>query len=240
MTAPIQRMPKPGEPTHNIFGKLDPQWCLEQCKYIVNELPRTEKSNASGKFFDTYEQWKFHKSSNLPIMQKFREELEKHLPEWEKIYGRKPRLDFFILAYTKDSTKEMSIWHTDKYFYDGQFHLTVQGNANIETEKETIFLDNGTLWYLNGTTYKHKINANKEPIERYELCCPIYQQEKHIDVLMSCVKGDNKLVYANEDFKKMANTEKKGVEEAVKRGTASSVLSENKGRHIANMSEYCD
>ena len=63
MTAPIQRIPKPGEPTHNIFGKLDPKWCLEQCKYIVNELPRTEKSNASGKFFNTYEQWKFHKSS---------------------------------------------------------------------------------------------------------------------------------------------------------------------------------
>jgi hypothetical protein len=57
---------------------------------------------------------------------------------------------------------------------------------------------------------------------------------------MSCVKGDNKLVYANDDFKKMANAEKKGVEEAVKRGTASSVLSENEGQHIANMSEYCD
>ena len=57
---------------------------------------------------------------------------------------------------------------------------------------------------------------------------------------MSCVKGDNKLVYANDDFKKMANAEKKGVEDAVKRGTASSVLSENQGRHIANMSEYCD
>ena len=101
------------EPTHNTFGKLDAQWCLEQCKYIVNELPRTEKSNASGKFFNTYEQWKFHKSSNLPIMKKFREELEKHLPEWEKIYNRKPRIDFFILAYTKDSSKEISIWHTD-------------------------------------------------------------------------------------------------------------------------------
>ena len=24
------------EPTHNTFGKLDAQWCLEQCKYIVN------------------------------------------------------------------------------------------------------------------------------------------------------------------------------------------------------------
>ena len=25
------------------------QWCLEQCKYIVNELFRIEKSNASGR-----------------------------------------------------------------------------------------------------------------------------------------------------------------------------------------------
>ena len=225
------------EPTHNIFGKLDAQWCLEQCKYIVNELPRTEKSNASGKFFNTYEQWKFHKSSNLPIMKKFREELEKHLPEWEKIYKRKPRIDFFILAYTKDSTKDISIWHTDKYFYDGQFHLTVQGNANIETEKETIFLDNGTLWYLNGTTYKHKINTNKESIERYELCCPIYQHQKHIDSLMSCVKDDTKLVYPNNEFKKMTNTEKKGVEQSIKEGKASSVLSENEGQHIASWSD---
>ena len=170
-------------------------------------------------------------------MKKFREELEKHLPEWEKIYNRKPRIDFFILAYTKDSSKEISIWHTDKYFYDGQFHLTVQGNANIETEKETIFLDNGTLWYLNGTTYKHKINSNKESIERYELCCPIYQHQKHIDTLMTCVKDNTKLVYPNNNFKKMTNTEKLGVEQSIKEGKASSVLTENKGQHIANWSD---
>ena len=53
---------------------------LEQCKYIVNELPRTEKSNASNKFL-IHTNNKFHKSSNLPIMKKFREELEKHLPQ---------------------------------------------------------------------------------------------------------------------------------------------------------------
>ena len=224
------------EPTHNIFGKLDAKWCLEQCRYIVDKLPRTQVSNTSGKFFNTYEQWQFHKSSNLPIMKKFNEELEKHLPEWEKIYNRKAHINFFNLAYTKDSTKEMSIWHLDRYFYDGQFHLTVQGNANIETEKETLWLENGTLWYLNGSIYKHKININNEPIERFELCCPIYQHQKHVDTLMSCVKDDTKLVYPNDEFKKMVTTEKLVVEKSIKVGKSRSIFSENKGQHSADWS----
>jgi len=69
------------------------------------------------------------------------------------------------------------------------------------------------------------------------LCCPIYQHQKHIDALMTCLKDDTKLIYPNNEFKKMTNTEKKGVEKSIKEGKASSVLSENKGQHIANWSD---
>ena len=54
---------------------------------------------------------------------------------------------------------------------------------------------------------------------------------------MSCVKDDTKLVYPNDEFKKMVNTEKKGVEQSIKEGKASSVLSENEGQHIASWSD---
>ena len=54
---------------------------------------------------------------------------------------------------------------------------------------------------------------------------------------MSCVKDETKLVYPNDEFKKMVNTEKQGVEKSIKEGKASSVLNENKGKHIANWSD---
>ena len=52
-------------PTHTIFDKFDPKWCLEQCKYIINNFPMTE-SDISGKFFHTYKTCIFIKQVNCP------------------------------------------------------------------------------------------------------------------------------------------------------------------------------
>lgn len=213
------------QPVYTIFDNLDPEWCLEQCRWVTENFPMTEKGNGSGKFHDNYFCWHFHKTSEVPIVKKFVEVMEANVDKFKDIYERDCIPNWISIAYTVDDSKEICVWHKDKYFFDGQYHLTVKGNANIAVKHEdesveNIFLPNGTIWYFNGSRYLHTINQGQGQ-ERFEVCCPINQRTlpqkyhamsrdkwKHVD-------GTNE--YYREMYKHVA----KGVEEAVKRGTAS-------------------
>ena len=215
-------------PTHTIFDKFDPKWCLEQCKYIINNFPMTESSNISGKFFHTYKTWHFHKTSQLPIIKEFTQVVDKHAVEFEKIYQKPLEVDWIVLAYTSDDSEEMSVWHKDRYYLDGQFHVTVQGNANIDVDTgENIFhlqVPNGTVWYLNATHYYHKICPGSGN-ERFELCAPVNMRPELREWKLKAnpndkwqhVKGDNPEYIKFKEF--LVN----GQEQAVKKGTASNI-----------------
>ena len=215
-------------PTHTIFDSIDPDWCLSECRKIISDLPMTESSNISGKFFHTYKTWHFHKTSQLPIIKAFVEFTEKHREEFEKIYNKPLEIDWIVLAYTSDDSEEMSVWHKDRYYLDGQFHITVQGNANIDIdtgkEKFNLKVPNGTVWYLNATHYYHKIcpgNGN----ERFELCAPVnmrpeirkWKLKANPNDRIQLVNGDN------EEYMKLKQWLVSGQEEAVKAGTASNI-----------------
>lgn len=214
-------------PTHTIFDKLESNWCLEECKQIVQNFPMTESSNSSGKFYHTYKCWHFHKTSQVPIIKTFAENILKHSEEFEKIYNKPLNIDFIVLAYTSNNSEEMSVWHKDRHFMDGQFHISVQGNGNIdvkETEDEiiNITVPNGTLWYLNATHYFHKIRPG-EGIERFELCAPVNMRPEHRDWKIKAVTNDKwrHISGDNPEYTKFRKHIAQGVKEAVIRGTAS-------------------
>jgi len=213
-------------PTHTIFNKLNPDWCLEQAQWIVKNIPMTESSNSSGKFFHTYRCWHLHKTSEIPIIKEMNRLIEEQSKQFEEIYNRAPKTDFFILAHTIDDSKEMCVWHKDRYFFNGQYHITIKGNANISVDDgkdiHNIDVPNGTMWYMNGTEYKHKINTGTGT-ERFELCAPISQRPEHVKVKIKGVVN-NKWKYIDTSSEEYNNFRKKlaeGVEDAVKRGTAS-------------------
>ena len=120
----------------------------------------------------------------------------------------------------------MCVWHKDRYFFNGQYHVTIKGNANIsvdnEKEIENISVPNGTMWYLNGTEYKHKINTGTGT-ERFELLAPVSPRPEHVKIRLKQVV-DNKWKYIDSTSEEYINFRRKlaeGVEDAVKRGTAS-------------------
>ena len=213
-------------PTHTIFDKLDPDWCLEQAQWIVNNLPMTETSNSSGKFYHNYRCWHFFKDSEVPIVKEMVRLIQEQAKQFEEIYRRVPIPNFFVLAHTIDDSEEMCVWHKDRYFFNGQYHCTIKGNANISVddgkEVHNINLPNGTVWYINASEYLHKINTGTGN-ERFELCAPMNQRPEHVDMKLKGVVN-NKWRYIdgnNEDYNNFRRGIAKGVEEAVKRGTAS-------------------
>ena len=140
-------------PTHTIFDKLDPDWCLEQAQWIIDNLPMTETSNSSGKFYHNYRCWHFFKDSEVPLIKEMVRLIQEQAKQFEEIYRRVPIPNFFVLAHTIDDSKEMCVWHKDRYFFNGQYHCTIKGNANISVddgkEVHNINLPNGTVWYLS-------------------------------------------------------------------------------------------
>jgi|TARA_R110000868_G_scaffold385262_2_gene653058 hypothetical protein len=215
-------------PTHTIFDSFDSQWCLDQCQQIINDFPMTESSNISGKFFHTYKTWHFHKTSQIPIIKEFNNVVEKHKHQFEKVYNKPLEIDWVVLAYTSDDSEEMSVWHKDRYYLDGQFHITVQGNANIDVDKDgevfNLQIPNGTAWYLNATHYYHKICPGVGN-ERFELTAPVnmrpalreWKLKANPNDKWQHVKGDNP------EYVKYKEFLVKGQEQAVRDGTASNI-----------------
>ena len=214
-------------PTHKVFAELDPKWCLEQARWIVDNIPMTETSNSSGKFHHNYRCWHFHKTSEVPLIASMVHLIEKHSSEFEEAFGHAPIPNFFVLAQTLDDSEEMCVWHKDRYFFNGQYHCTIQGNANISVDPgdgniEVIDLPNGSVWFLNASNYMHKINTGNGS-ERFELCAPMNQRQEHVDMKLKAV-SNNRWRYIDgndETYTQFRADIAKGVEEAVQRGTAS-------------------
>ncbi len=177
------------EPTHLNFSELDPAWCLSEAREIIHKIPLFQKSNGSGKFFSNYWSWHFHKDSQQPLIKKFVASLLEQQDIFQKTFGRPLDLNFIHLSYVEDAAQETCIFHRDGYFWNGQCHLTILGNANIEVqnenETETLIQKNGRLWYLNGTKYLHRIKPTFG--ERFELLAPVSERPEDVQAKLACV-----------------------------------------------------
>jgi|TARA_B100000959_G_scaffold120492_1_gene126584 hypothetical protein len=158
---------------------IDPDFALQQAKWIRKHFDPYPLSTAydkkAGRFYSNYKNYFFHKTSSIPLIQQYVKILTRHKDVFEKLYNRPMQIDWVYLAYTEDSSKEMGTNHYDsEVFWDGQFHCTIQGNANIvmydNTLENLITCKNGTIWYLNATEYIHKIKPSHG--ERFELNVP--------------------------------------------------------------------
>lgn len=178
---------------------VDPleKWAQE----IIRTLPASESANSSGKFFKTYRCWHFYKDSSHPLIRFFYNASQKFQNEFEDRYQRRLNLDFIILSFVEDSSKEICIWHKDGYFFNGQLHLTVLGNANIEIEVdssvELLKMPNGSFWYLNGSSYRHRIRPSQGP--RIEICAPVDQKPEDVRIKKQALShGGLQLVDGND------------------------------------------
>ncbi len=185
------------EPTHMIFSQsVDPEWALNEARWIVDNLPPSDYANASGKFFKNYIQWSFHKTSSQPLIKKFAEILEASKEEFRKIYNRNLDFEFIYLAYVKDIAQECSIWHRDYFLINGQAHLSILGNGDLlcydyNDQLHNIKVPNGTCWFVNGSNFTHKINTGVG--ERFEICSPISPRKEIVEPRMLGIKPDDPL-----------------------------------------------
>jgi len=173
------------EPTYTNISNFDADWCLDQCYQIINTCPIFEKSNNSGKFFRNYHTYRFYIDSEIPIIKKFVETLNNFSEIFCTTYPDKQYyLGYVYLAHTINSNEKICVWHKDKTYFDGQFHITVKGNAKIKVQdgsiESKIYVDNGTVWYLNGSKYLHTIESSDG--ERFELLAPNAPRKRGLDL----------------------------------------------------------
>jgi len=178
------------EQPYLMLDQIDAQWCLKQGREIVSTLPMFERSNTSGKFYRNYECWHFYRDSQNPLIQEFMRLCERHRAHFESVYQRPLQIDYVILGYTQDSSQEMCIDHKDGFYFDGQMHLTLLGNAHIrvlaeDNQPELIHVPNGSFWYLNSSRYVHKIVPTQG--ERFELCAAVSYRRDLVEKLKSAV-----------------------------------------------------
>lgn len=182
------------------FDMLDPQWCLDQAESIISKYPYSERSNVSGKFFKNYQGWIFHKTSSLSLIQTFGKFCQKYADSFKEQFSKKLEVEFIRLNLVEDASEEICIWHKDGYFFDGQMHLTVLGNACVEVQNnnkiEFLHFPNGTFWYLNGSRYYHRIVPTKG--RRIEICAPISPRRESVKIMKKAlVKSPEKRVDGN-------------------------------------------
>ncbi len=161
------------------LDRIDSDFALQQAQWIKKHFDpyplSTAYSKDSGRFYSNYKNYYFHKSSDIPLIQHCIKILNTHKDVFEKLYNRPMQIDWVYLAYTKDSSEEMGTDHYDsEVFWNGQFHCTIQGNANILVYnggiQNIITAYTGSLWYLNSTEHIHKIKPTHG--ERFELLMP--------------------------------------------------------------------
>ena len=82
---------------------------------------------------------------------------------YQEIYNREPKPFMYRFSYVEDDSEPMCAWHQDRFYFNGQFHCSVQGNGRVEVDNgnEIVLAEvpNGTVWYLNGTEYRHRIKT---------------------------------------------------------------------------------
>lgn len=176
------------------FDKINAtKWCERQARLIVSKYPFTAAGNSSGKFFKNYKCWHFHKSSSLPLIQIFAELCEKHTHSFKSRFKKSLGIEFIVLTYIEDASIESCIWHKDGYFFDGQMHLTILGNASIEiktkhNESKHLRFPNGSFWYLNGSQYQHRISPF--PGERLEICAPVNPFREGLNMQLRAIESE--------------------------------------------------
>lgn len=180
-------------PTNKKFGKLDPEFCMEQAHWIIKNIPCFEQD-------DIARVWRFHVDSEVPLLREAAEHIKKCATGFDKVFRRSPKVTFFVFTETlKD--REETVWFKDKVSW-GQFHFAISGGSNIlidnGTKVNTIKVDDGSAWYLNSADYMHRINE-MNGAERLELYAPLNQTQTFINDKMPMVV-DNKWKYLKQDI----------------------------------------
>lgn len=176
------------------IGNLDPQWLRTRVQEILDGYPPTDYGNNSGKFYKNYETYWFHKSSSLELIQNFVSQVENFSSRFKEIYSRELEIEFLFLSRIRDSSVPASLFHKDGYFWNGIFHLTIEGQSNIDycfnpevcnpneiqpTDIKNLKFESGHIWYFNSTPFYHKIGLGEG--ERLELCAPCSMHPSYIE-----------------------------------------------------------
>ena len=183
-------------PTHITIGSIDPDYALTETKKILENFPMTERSNACGKFHRNYCTWQFHISSNLPIIKEINQIIFGD-KSYQEIYNREPKPFMYRFSYVEDDSEPMCAWHQDRFYFNGQFHCSVQGNGRVEGDNgdEIVLAEvpNGTVWYLNGTEYRHRIKTG-DGNERYEIVITNDEREYDANMKLQFLTGPERRI----------------------------------------------
>jgi hypothetical protein len=221
--------------THLNLNKMDPQWALQEAERMMAFHPVSERANASGKFYRNYQCWHFHKNSSWPLIKEFAQQLEFSREAFTQNFTKPMNYEFVILSLVDGGGLEVCNFHRDGYFFDGQLHLTILGQANIEVLHddnltELLRPQDGTIWYLNGSQYYHRVVP---PLtRRIELCAPLNQLPKDVEIKMRAVRKEDGKMWVdgnNQDWIDLRKQQINYVKEAVQRRTASNL----------NIAEFC-
>ena len=203
--------------------KNDPQVCLDLATSLVSKYKPTQHGSASGKFSQQYSQYLFHKSSSVPLIRFFSDKLESQLQVLSEKFGKPFSFEWVYLAQVLDPSQKFCIPHKDGFWMDGQAHLTISGEANIDVWRdidpyenpqapyENIKVPNGTLWYLNGSSHWHRANPFELESElgRLEVLAPI--NPNSTEAYFECLKpGPEKMI--DPECKEWKNIKKKHIE----------------------------
>ena len=177
------------------------------CQNVFKNFPETTIGNASGKFSKHYEVWQFYKDSQVPLIQEVVNLVEQSKKDFCKAFSNKIfSYQYVQIVRNKDCRNLLCIPHKDGYWFDGQFHLTVLGNANISIwsggresakNKQSLWFENGSFWYINSSEYYHTINQYFQPTknnkyERIEILIPLNGEgnQKDEQKIVGCVSND--------------------------------------------------
>lgn len=243
---------------YHLFKKAENISEIEiKCRQVFKNFPVTTKGTASGKFSKHYQSWQFYKDSKQELIQEIVKLVESCIVEFKKVYPKKTFYYQFIqVVYNEDCRELLCIPHKDAYCYDGQFHITVLGNANISMwsgerdkpiEKQNIYVDNGSIWYINSSEFFHTIKPYKKPtrdssFERIEILVPIAGQGNKADeeeMLKAVSQDEDRFFYP--DNKNFIALKKKGIEYCLKaynKGIASAPKPIGFIHNIEELSKY--
>ena len=168
----------------SIFDKIDPVWAQEQAKEIIETMPRFQRGVTTAKFYNNYETWKFVRGSTHPLIEKFFNLVDEHKDTFRKLYNRECNVHVCRLTYVQNASEEISVWHKDGKYLNGNMHLTINGNCNLlirDEEKCVTHLQvpNGTYFFFNATEYQHTVKPTSG--ERIEATGFIDEYQASID-----------------------------------------------------------
>tara|TARA_B100000287_G_C20597622_1_gene766751 strand:- start:397 stop:1089 length:693 start_codon:yes stop_codon:yes gene_type:complete len=167
----------------SIFDKIDPQWAQEHALEIFETMPRFQRGVTTAKFYHNYETWKFVRGSKHPLIKKFFDLIDENEKYFENIYKRKCNVHICRLTYVRDASKDISVWHKDGKYLNGNMHLTIKGNCNLLIKDENctthLQVPDGTFFFFNATEYLHTVKPTFD--ERIEACGFIDESKESID-----------------------------------------------------------